>query len=121
MIANPVPGSSATWSDLTFYIPSASSGEHLTGFTDDVDAVDGTTTGFVFYGSVAALESSDGSLQTLWYALPYGSTGLWTLNWDPDTDDTTDKVSVTLKSTQPSIPPPPPPTGPNPPGGPTKL
>jgi hypothetical protein len=125
MIANPLPAAGATtptWSDLTFYIPSSTADSHLAGFTDDISSVDGISTGFIFYGSVAALEASDGTLETLWYALPYGTTGLWTLNWDPSTDDTTDKVSVSVKSTQPSIPPPAPPTGPNPPGGPgTKL
>lgn len=124
MLANPMvaPGApTPSWSDLTYFVPTDASGTHLTGFTDSPADIDATTTGFVFYGSVATLEEANGSLQTQWYALPYGTTGLWSLNWNPNTDSSVDKVRVTLKSTPPSTPPPAPPVGPTPPGDPTPL
>jgi hypothetical protein len=108
--------STPSWSDVTYYIPSDTSSTHLTGFTHATGNPNIVTSGFIFYGSVATHEDPDGQLETSWYALPYGTTGLWTLNWDAATDDSVDKVRITLKSTTPSTPPPTPPTGPSPPG-----
>jgi hypothetical protein len=100
------------WTNVTYYVPSDTTVSHQTGFVDTVSGTaDSTmvTTGFVFYGSIATLEQSNGQLETMWYALPYGDTGLYTLNWNPTGDSTSGKILITLKSTQPSVPPGPPP------------
>ncbi|KAI0149247.1 hypothetical protein BJ166DRAFT_59581 [Pestalotiopsis sp. NC0098] len=113
MTGNPVPGpgSSPSWSNVTYYIPADTTTSHQTGFleVDDI-TTDDLTTGFVFYGNTAAWEDSTGALQTKWYALPYGDTNLWTLNWDPSTESSSDKVQVTLRTVTPSRPPPNPPS-----------
>ncbi|KAI0127256.1 hypothetical protein BJ170DRAFT_683101 [Xylariales sp. AK1849] len=111
MVGNPEVtqgGARPSWSNATYFIPSDTT-THQTGFVEGVAATDQVTTGFVFYGNTAAWENTDGQLQTEWYALPYGDTDLWTLNWNSDGDETEDQVLVSLRSATPSTPPPNPP------------
>jgi hypothetical protein len=120
MTANPVvvPGQAPpSWSNVTYFIPSDTSTSRQTGFIESGASTDGlTTTGFVFYGNTAAWEDATGTLQTKWYATPFGDTNIWALNWNPASDDSDDKVQVTLRTVTPSVPPPTPP-GPGNPGG----
>lgn len=119
MVGNPAPapGQGPSWSNVTYFIPSDTTTSHQTGFVEGDASTDDFTTGFVFYGNTAAWEDSTGALQTKWYALPYEDTNIWTLNWDPSTESSTEKVLVTLRTVTPTVPPHNPPRPGNPGGG----
>ncbi|KAH9995009.1 hypothetical protein F4779DRAFT_200642 [Xylariaceae sp. FL0662B] len=94
--------SAPTWSNLTFQIPGPTSSSHQVGFTNSTPGSDMSDSGFVFYGQFLLHNNTDGSLESLWYALPSDYDGVWALNWNSTGDDTEGKVMLTLKATAPS-------------------
>ncbi|KAI2470211.1 hypothetical protein F4781DRAFT_186475 [Annulohypoxylon bovei var. microspora] len=93
-----------TWSNLTFNVPDTTSSSHQVAFSNSTNSTTGrSSSGFTFYGQFL-LHNTDGSLKSMWYALPSGQDGIWTLNWNSTGDDTDGQVIVTLKATAPSTP-----------------
>ncbi|KAI1079055.1 hypothetical protein F5B20DRAFT_191317 [Whalleya microplaca] len=95
--------STPTWSNLTFLIPGPTSSSHDVGFTNSTPGSDMSASGFIFYGQFLLHQNTDGSLKSMWYALPTGTDRVWTLGWNSTGDDTEGKVTLTLKATAPSI------------------
>ncbi len=109
LIGNPnITSTTSTWSNVTYFVPGPTSTSHSTGFANSTTASDGTTSsGFVFYGQVLLLQQ-DGKLQTLWFAVPTGTDGIYSLNWNETSDGTDAAVPVSLKTrppTKPVVPP----------------
>ncbi|KAI1407057.1 hypothetical protein F5Y13DRAFT_183688 [Hypoxylon sp. FL1857] len=94
--------SSPTWSNLTFYVPDTTTSSHQVEFTNSTSDINRSISGFVFYGQFLLHKNTKGDLQTLWYALPTDTDGVWSLNWNSTGDDTEGQVVVTLKATAPS-------------------
>ncbi|KAH7143618.1 hypothetical protein EDB81DRAFT_947674 [Dactylonectria macrodidyma] len=94
--------STASWSNLTFYVPSPSSSEHAVGFVESADSVSDIVTEFTFYGSWIATEDDSGTLQMLWYVTPTDTTGIYSLKWNTTGDSTDGKISIALRTTAPS-------------------
>ncbi|KAI0835051.1 hypothetical protein F5Y06DRAFT_277263 [Hypoxylon sp. FL0890] len=105
LLANPnttASDSSPTWSNLTFYVPDNTTSSHQVEFTNSTSGVNKSVSAFVFYGQFLLHKTTSGDLQTLWYALPTDTDGVWSLNWNSTGDDTEGQVVVSLTSTAPS-------------------
>lgn len=107
-VANPNTtdtGPNSTFSNAVFFVPGPDSSSRQVGFlASNSTPTDDVTSGFTFYGHVAILVDSAGAWQTLFYAIPTSSNGIWSLNWN--TTDEDDAIPVTLKdSAPPHIPP----------------
>lgn len=89
------------FTNATFYVPGPAATSDQVGFLAASDSAsdDIITTGFNFYGHVVILEASSGEWETLFYALPTDTDGVWTVNWNGT--DVTDAIPLTLKNTQP--------------------
>ncbi|KAI0007666.1 hypothetical protein F4779DRAFT_494459 [Xylariaceae sp. FL0662B] len=98
-------GAQPAWTNATFFVPGPRSASHQVGFAPAAPAADVSASGFVFYGQVALHQSpGDQQLRTLWYALPTGTAGVWSLNWNATADAREGKVLVTVKATAPAVP-----------------
>ncbi|KAL6405201.1 hypothetical protein AUP68_12045 [Ilyonectria robusta] len=94
--------STASWSNLTFYVPSPSSSEHAVGFVESADDSSEIVTEFTFYGAWIATSDSTGTLQTLWYVTPTETEGIYSVKWNSTGDSTDGKISIALRTTAPS-------------------
>lgn len=95
-LANPKVGGDA-FTNVTYYVPNPSG---PTGFvTSNTTATDIITSGFTFYGTLAMLKL-DSKLYTLWYAVPTGIDGVWSVGWNA-TSDQTDAELLTVKAVNP--------------------
>ena len=90
------------WSNVALYVPVSDSSDKRVGFlSDNNTAVSGAvTSGFRFYGSMAALVGTDGQLETLWYSLQV-SERVHALYWN---DTSLGQTPVVLRSKAPSNP-----------------
>ncbi|KAI1387161.1 uncharacterized protein F4822DRAFT_405640 [Hypoxylon trugodes] len=105
LVGNPntTTGDSApTWSNLTFNVPDSTSSGHQVGFTNSTSDGDRSVTNFVFYGQFLLYKNTDGSLKSLWYAVPSDEDGVWTLNWNSTGDESDGQVIVSLRAIPPS-------------------
>ncbi|KAH7176771.1 hypothetical protein EDB81DRAFT_49994 [Dactylonectria macrodidyma] len=91
------------WSNYTFSVPSAGSSSHDVNFLSSSNETGNVlTTGFTFYGTFIFVTGTDGNMESLWYALPTDTDGIYKLQWNTTGDDSDDKVLLTLKKTPPS-------------------
>ncbi|KAH7157935.1 hypothetical protein B0J13DRAFT_617987 [Dactylonectria estremocensis] len=101
---NTTESDAPTWSDLRFYVPAASSSSHAIGLVNA--SSDKTselrTTGFHFYGTFAYVAGASGRMEMLWFAVPSGTEGLYSLHWNTTVETTDGSIPVTLKSSPPS-------------------
>ncbi|KAI2607871.1 hypothetical protein GGR54DRAFT_643951 [Hypoxylon sp. NC1633] len=95
---------SPSWSNLSFDVPEATSADHEVSFSNSSSTNDRSSSGFIFYGDFCLHKSTDGSLKSLWYALPTKYAGVWYLDWNSTDDNTEGQVMLTLKATPPSKP-----------------
>jgi hypothetical protein len=95
-----VNGTTPDWSNVTLFVPE--SGGRV-GFLNGENSTAGNAviTSFVFYGSTAMAIGDDGDLDSLWYGLPVGDTGVHQLYWN---DTTQGQVPVVVRSIGPSNP-----------------
>ncbi|KAH7007166.1 hypothetical protein EDB80DRAFT_777747 [Ilyonectria destructans] len=92
-----------SWSNYTFSVPSAGSSAHDVSFLSSTNSTSGVfTTGFTFYGTFIFVTGTSGSMESLWYALPTDTDGIYKLNWNTTGDDTDGKILLTLKKNPPS-------------------
>lgn len=96
--------STPTWSNLTFMVPDTTSSSHDVGFTNSTTTSERSSSGFIFYDQFLLHRNLDGSLKSLWYAVPTEDEGVWYLRWNSTGDDTEGQVLVSLKATAPSKP-----------------
>ncbi|KAF9871959.1 hypothetical protein CkaCkLH20_10591 [Colletotrichum karsti] len=89
------------WSNLTFSIPSTTSSNHTVGFSNS-SSTDRQSSGFMFYGSFIFVEATTGGMESLWYATPSSVDGVFNLKWNQTGDDSSNKITLTLKKTPPS-------------------
>ncbi|KAH7013907.1 hypothetical protein EDB80DRAFT_890871 [Ilyonectria destructans] len=94
--------STASWSNLTFYVPSPSSSEHAVGFVESADDNSEIVTEFTFYGAWIATSDDTGTLQTLWYVTATETEGIYSVKWNSTSDSTDGKISIALRTTAPS-------------------
>ncbi|KAI2615807.1 hypothetical protein GGS26DRAFT_579008 [Hypomontagnella submonticulosa] len=107
LLANPnaTSGESTpTWSNLTFMVPDTTSSSHEVEFTNSTTTNERSTSGFIFYDQFLLHRNLDGSLKSLWYAVPSETEGVWYLRWNSTGDETNGQVLVSLKATAPSKP-----------------
>lgn len=91
------------WSNLTFAIPAPASSSHEVAFIDSRNSTANVqTTGFTQFGAFIFVDNNATGVESLWYALPSGTDGVWTLNWNDATDKRTDKVVLTLRDIKPT-------------------
>ncbi|KAF7553392.1 hypothetical protein G7Z17_g3678 [Cylindrodendrum hubeiense] len=91
------------WSNYTFSVPSSGSSSHDVSFiSSSSDSSNVITTGFTFYGTFIFVTGTSGNLESLFYALPTDTDGIYKLKWNTTGDDTDDKILLTLKKTPPS-------------------
>ncbi|KAF6787310.1 hypothetical protein CSOJ01_15255 [Colletotrichum sojae] len=100
-------GSNSTlpsWSNVTFSIPSAGSGDHSVGFlsSNSSSSSDRQTSGFIFYGTFIFVEGGSTGMESMWYATPSSVDGVYNLRWNETGDATETKIPLTLKKTPPS-------------------
>ncbi|KAK3689007.1 hypothetical protein B0T22DRAFT_460745 [Podospora appendiculata] len=91
---------SPPFNNTSFFIPGAGNPSHEVGFAANTTSTDVITTGWKFYGHIALLESADGSLISLFWAVPSGTDRVWNLTWN-ETDTSDGAIPVTLKDTPP--------------------
>ncbi|KAH6871204.1 hypothetical protein B0T10DRAFT_568447 [Thelonectria olida] len=92
-----------SWSNKTFAVPSSSSSTHEVGFVNGTtNSSSFLTDGFTFYGTFILVSGSNGELESLWYALPSDTDGIYALEWNSTSDSTDGKILLTLKRTPPS-------------------
>ncbi|RYP68373.1 hypothetical protein DL769_005527 [Monosporascus sp. CRB-8-3] len=91
--------SSPVFESAVFGIPADSASSRQVSFLRNETSNGETTSGFGFFGTIVFLEGSDGSLQTLFYAEPTDTEGIWSLAWDDA--DTEGAVPVTVKNSSP--------------------
>ncbi|KAI1211176.1 uncharacterized protein F4807DRAFT_419281 [Annulohypoxylon truncatum] len=92
-----------TWSNLTFNVPDTITAGHQVSFSNSSTNSSGrSASGFIFYGQYLFHQASSGDLKSMWYALPSGQDGIWTLNWNSTGDTTEGQVIVTLRAVAPS-------------------
>lgn len=97
-----VPSASPTWSNMTLAVPSPSASSHSVTLLSSSNVTgDTVTSGFTFYGRFVFVQES-GGFQSLFYALPTETTGIWSLNWNTTGDGTDGKVLVSLRDAVPS-------------------
>ncbi|KAI0382355.1 hypothetical protein F5Y04DRAFT_53557 [Hypomontagnella monticulosa] len=96
--------STPTWSNLTFMVPDTTSSSHDVGFTNSTTTSERSSSGFIFYDQFLLHRNLDGSLKSLWYAVPTEDEGVWYLRWNSTGDDSEGQVLVSLKATAPSKP-----------------
>ncbi|KAF7555939.1 hypothetical protein G7Z17_g1819 [Cylindrodendrum hubeiense] len=94
--------STASWSNITFYVPSPSSSKHAVGFAKSVGDVPEIVTEFIFYGAWIATIDTTGTLQTLWYVTPTETDGIYSLKWNATGDSTEGKITIALRTTAPA-------------------
>jgi hypothetical protein len=88
---------------LTFAIPAPASSSHEVAFIDSRNSTANVqTTGFTQFGAFIFVDNNATGVESLWYALPSGTDGVWTLNWNDATDKRTDKVVLTLRDIKPT-------------------
>ncbi|KAF2116008.1 hypothetical protein BDV96DRAFT_598792, partial [Lophiotrema nucula] len=91
-----------SWSNVTLFIPTTGASSARVGFVSGSNSTDDIqTTGFVFYGSTVMVRGDDGTLETAWYGLPVGDTGVHALYWN---DTSLGQIPLTLRSVAPSNP-----------------
>lgn len=83
-------------------VPDTTSSTHNVGFTNSTPGSGMSATGFTFYGHVLLHQNDDGTLKSLFYAVPSDTEGIWSLDWNSTDDDTEGKVLLTVKATAPS-------------------
>jgi hypothetical protein len=91
---------SPPFNNATFFVPAAGSSAHQVGFTNATSLSDVVTEGWTFFGHVALLADNDGSMVSLFWAVPSGTDGVWTLTWN-ETETGNGGIPVTLKDTPP--------------------
>ena len=91
-----------SWSNVTMFIPGPGSSDGRVGFQSSDNSTDDSriTSGFTFYGSTAMVVQ-DGTLETLWYALPVGDSGIHALYWNTTSEN---QVPIVLRNIAPSNP-----------------
>ncbi|KAH7128071.1 hypothetical protein B0J13DRAFT_611598 [Dactylonectria estremocensis] len=97
-----LPGSDVpTWSHYTLAVPSDQSSSHQVIFLESSsDLASGLVTNcFTFYGTIAFVVTASGKMESLWYAVPSDTEGVYTLKWN---DQSGKGVILIIKSTPPS-------------------
>ncbi|EUC41695.1 hypothetical protein COCMIDRAFT_40153 [Bipolaris oryzae ATCC 44560] len=96
-----VPGHTSSWSNATFFIPTADDSDKRVGFLTSNSTIDGKAiSGFRLYGSMAAFVTDDGQLVSAWTGLQV-SQNLHRLYWN---DTSLGQIPVTLTTVAPSNP-----------------
>lgn len=94
----------ASWSNLTFAIPNKSSSSHEVSFIEPSNnTADVSTDSFTQFGAFVLVDGKTDGVQSLWYGLPSGTPGVWTLNWNDTGDENPDKVYLTLRDLKPTL------------------
>ncbi|KAF4996685.1 hypothetical protein FDECE_12337 [Fusarium decemcellulare] len=96
-------GQKPTWSNYTFAVPGPSSSSHNVTLVNGTADSSNLVTSFVFYGSFVMVDE-DGELSSLWYGVPSGNDGVFSLGWNAS-GDSSEQIPITLKRTPPSNPP----------------
>ncbi|USP73627.1 hypothetical protein yc1106_00901 [Curvularia clavata] len=97
---NVTAGGDSSWSNATFFVPTAQNSDRRIGFVDANSTTENKiTSGFRLYGSLAALVL-DGRLETLWTGLQVGP-HVHALYWN---DTSLGQIPITLTNVAPSNP-----------------
>ncbi|KAH7177085.1 hypothetical protein EDB81DRAFT_707844 [Dactylonectria macrodidyma] len=90
-----------TWSNYTFAVPSDQSSSHQVLFIKSPSDVASSlvTDCFTFYGTIAFVATASGKMESLWYAVPSDTEGIYTLKWN---DQSGEGVLLIIKMTPPS-------------------
>jgi len=89
------------WSNATFFVPTTQNSDRRIGFIDgNATSENKVTSGFRLYGSMAALLTADGKLESLWTGLQVGQ-HVHALYWN---DTSLGQIPVTLTNVAPSNP-----------------
>lgn len=92
----------ASWANVTFYVPDNTTSDKRVGFLSSDASTDGAIeSGFYFYGSTAVLIGDSGTLESSFFALQI-SQRVHRLYWN---DTSLGQVPVILRSVAPSNPP----------------
>ncbi|KAH8695883.1 hypothetical protein GQ44DRAFT_779616 [Phaeosphaeriaceae sp. PMI808] len=104
---NKTVSSGATWGNLTFSLPGSASSSRQVMLLNTANGTEArVNNGFGFWGSVAFLFPSDGTLQSHWTAIPSTGSGVWSCEWNRNGTNSSPKAALlTLKLTPPSIDP----------------
>lgn len=98
---NVTVGGNSTWSNATFFVPTSENSDRRVGFLNgNSTSANKITSGFRLYGSMAALVTDDGKLESLWTGLQV-SAHLHALYWN---DTSLGQIPITLTSVAPSNP-----------------
>lgn len=100
---NVTMGGASTWSNATLFVPGTQNDNRRVGFTagdGNSTSEDEVTSGFRLYGSMAALMTDDGKLESLWTGLQVGQ-HVHALYWN---DTSLGQIPITLTIVAPSNP-----------------
>lgn len=101
-IATPSNGTlNGNASTARLYIDTSNGGFNTVGFTDSASSNStATTSGFLIFGSLLMWKSSEGQVQSKWYASPTDVKDVYVLKWNVDNIATESATPIVLKTHQ---------------------